>query len=81
MAEANSWSAGLIEKTRAYLREIDDWALFTDELHLKNADRRFATIGMSEVGKGIMELTDRKTGEKYSYASIDEVIADGWVVD
>ena len=81
MSKNKQWSSDLLFKTRKYLASIIDWAMFSDNLCLKNLDNRFATISLKKIGNEEFDFVDRTSGNIYSYETIDDVIADGWAVD
>lgn len=52
-----------------------------DHLHFKNEDGRFGKISIFDLMKNKMLIKDKITGADYHYASTDELIEAGWVID
>jgi hypothetical protein len=76
----NTWSDNLMEATLDALK--DCWPISPDGcLHLKNSNRSFDTISSENLLAGKLLIQDKNTGTGYLYSTIDELIADSWVVD
>ena len=48
---------------------------------MKNLDRNFGKLQVSELITGKIVVVDRRTSAAVVFASVDELIAAGWVVD
>jgi hypothetical protein len=48
---------------------------------MKNIHARFGYIELGDWLGGKLRIVDKKTGGEYIFASADELIAAGWVVD
>lgn len=82
MTEASGWSSDMNELTRDFL--TGGGVPMSDEVAMKNADGRFATVSLSYAispGTGPVDVTDCRTGEVTAYPSLDAMIAAGWAVD
>jgi hypothetical protein len=75
----NPWSDTLIEQTRSALKSSP--MTLDGTLSFKNVDGRFGQIGLSDLVSEALRVTDRRSGDSNLYASADELIAAGWVVD
>ncbi|OGQ52434.1 MAG: hypothetical protein A3J24_13235 [Deltaproteobacteria bacterium RIFCSPLOWO2_02_FULL_53_8] len=73
------FSDRLIEETRIAL---DDVPLTWDgALHMKNSNGRFGKISLENMLAKKLLIEDKVTDADYHYASADELIAAGWVID
>lgn len=73
------YSDQLIEETR---KALDDMPLTMDDhLHFKNNKGSFGKISIFDLMKNKMLIKDKITDADYHYASADELIAAGWVID
>jgi hypothetical protein len=50
-------------------------------LHLKHATSSFGTIAEGDLARGVLRVVERQTGEETTFASVEELIAAGWVID
>lgn len=76
---SNGWSDTLIEQTRAVLNL--DFAPVGNFVHMKNFNGRYAQLSLSHLINEQYILQDKDTNVSTVYASVDEVIAAGWVID
>lgn len=51
------------------------------QLHLKHASSAFGIIAGNDLACGVLKIVDRRTGTETTFASADELIAAGWVID
>ena len=65
------WSDELQEQTREFLKTYPMAAM----------KKIGGVYGVCVLEKGIYIIKDRKTAQKYSYSSINELIFDKWVID
>ncbi|MDP2805772.1 MAG: hypothetical protein Q8O24_07495, partial [Gallionellaceae bacterium] len=73
------YSDRLIEETR---KALDGMPLTMDDhLHFKNNKGSFGKISIFDLMKNKMLIKDKITDADYHYASADELIAAGWVID
>ncbi|QOT76584.1 hypothetical protein [Cupriavidus basilensis] len=76
---SDGWSETLIQQTRSMLQTLPLTA--DGYVALKNSDGRFGRVSLNDLVAGEYAVEDRSTGELRRYASVDELIADGWVID
>ncbi|MCY0854063.1 hypothetical protein [Cupriavidus sp. D39] len=75
----NGWSDTLVQQTRSTLQTLP---LTPDGyVALKHIDGAFGRISLSDLVVGRFTVEDRADGERREYASIDALIAAGWVID
>ena len=73
------WSDTLIQQTRSALQALP---LTPDGyVALKHIDGAFGRISLNDLVAGRYTVEDRADGETREYASIDALIAAGWVID
>lgn len=73
------YSDKLIEETR---QAIYDMPITRDDyLHFKNENRSFGKISTFDLMADKLLIKDKVTGTEYHYASTDELIEAGWVID
>jgi hypothetical protein len=76
----NTWSDNLKEVTRKALQ--DCWPLSEEGcLHMKNNNGGFGTMRSKDLLDEKWLIKDKKSGAEYFFATIDELIDGGWVVD
>lgn len=76
---ANKWSDRLIEDTRAALKE---WIVTPQgALHMKNLNGRYGKIFLEGLAADKLLIKGKKPEAEYHYASADELITAGWVID
>lgn len=47
----------------------------------KHIDGHFGCIALSDLSAGRFQIQDRQTDKVSTYGSIEELVADGWVLD
>ena len=75
-----SWSESLKEQTRKALAEFQCNPL-TGSIHLQNTDGSFGRITLQDLMTGRWEIHVEDSGECWTGASIDDVLAAGWAID
>ena len=76
---ANKWSDRLIAETRAAFEGCVVTPL--GALHMKNLNGSYGKILFEDLIADKLLIKDKKTEAEYFYASADELIAAGWVID
>ncbi len=80
-AALNDWSDDLKAQTRDVIEGRDILASRDGQLHLKHVTSGFGTIAEDDLWRGVLRVVDRQTGAETTFASADELIAAGWVID
>lgn len=76
----SDWSDTLKAETRKALDEM--WPLTSDgDLCLKHISSHFGIIRFHDLMRGAFLVVDRRSGAETSFASADDLIQAGWVVD
>lgn len=78
---ADTWSDTLRAQTRDVLGGRGAFVLRDGRLYLKHAGPAFGTIAGDDLARGVFRIVDRRTGAETTFASADEVIGAGWVID
>lgn len=73
------FSDKLIEETRQAIYDMP--ITHDDHLHFKNENRSFGKISILDLMANKLLVHDKDTGAEYHYASTDELIYAGWVID
>lgn len=75
----NTWSDQLIDETRNVL----DLGFFPrdDFVYMKNINGNFGKIGLQNWLDRKLIIKNKETDAEHFYATVDELIASGWVVD
>jgi len=75
----NTWSDRLIEETR----DVLDLGFVPrdDFVHMKNINGNFGKISLQNWLDRKLIIQDKKTDAEYLYATVDELIGGGWVID
>jgi hypothetical protein len=76
----NMWSSDLINVTRAAISE-HRFVPYDDAAHFKNHDSRYGFISVSNILANKLLLIDKKTNRETLYATTDELLEAGWVID
>ena len=76
----NMWSSDLINMTRAAISE-HRFVPYDDAVHFKNHDSRYGFISVSNILADKLLLIDKETNKETLYASVDELLEAGWVID
>ena len=74
------WSNELQQKTRDVLEGKGEFVPSTDAIYFKS-DNGFAEMSLADYLANNLLLTDRRTGEIYTFHSVDELLNAGWVLD
>ena len=74
------WSNELQQHTRDTLEGKGDFVPRTDAVYFKSDDD-FAEMSLADYLANRLHLTDRITGETYTFHSVDELLNAGWVLD
>ena len=77
----NEWSADLKAQTRDVIEGRGMFVSRDGRLHLKHATSAFGTIAENDIRRGVLKVVDRQTGAETTFASADDLIAAGWVID
>lgn len=78
---ADTWSDALRAQTRDILEGRGSFVPRDDQLHLKHPGSAFGTIAGGDLARGVLRVIDRRTGAGTIFASADELVAAGWVID
>lgn len=68
-------------RTRDAIGNFDILDLRDGRLHLKHVTSAFGTIVGDDLERGVLRVIDKRTGEDTTFASVDALIAAGWVID
>jgi hypothetical protein len=80
--QRTTWSTSLQETTKEVLYECPVSAFYNGNVcHLKHLDGRYGTIDLYECLAMNWRITVRDTGVVIPFETLDDLVADGWVVD
>lgn len=68
-------------RTRDAIGNFDVLNLRDGQLHLKHVTSAFGTIVGDDLERGVLRVIDKRTGEDTTFASVDALLAAGWVID
>ena len=74
------WSNELQKKTRDALEGKGEFVPLADAIYFKS-DSSFAEMSLADYLANKLHLTDRSTGEIYTFHTADELLNAGWVLD
>lgn len=77
----HGWSDALKAQTRDVIEGADLFMARDGRLHLKHVTSGFGTISAENLHRGVLKVVERRTGAQATFASTDELIAAGWVID
>ncbi len=77
----NDRSDELKAQTRDVIESRDIFAMRDSQLSLKHVTSAFGTMAEDDLCRGMLRVVDRRTGAETTFASADELIAAGWVLD
>jgi hypothetical protein len=77
----NAWSEKLQGQTRHAIEGSGVLAMRNDRLYLKHEAWRFGTIAADDMQRGVLRIVDMWTNHETTFASADELIMAGWVLD
>ncbi len=77
----STWSEAAQATTRENLTSLAILPTPDSEIALKHSDGAFATLAEDDLLAGRFRLTDRRSGEVSNFASVDDLIGAGWVLD
>lgn len=77
----DNWSDALKAQTRDVIEVRGLFVPRDGKLHLKHAVSGFGTIAGDDLARGVLKVIDRRTGAEIIFASADELVAAGWVID
>jgi hypothetical protein len=74
------WSEKSNEFTRKTLANGES-GLLGDVLHFKHIEGSFGLVDTSDILRGAIKLLDKRTMRETVFASVEELISEGWTVD
>ena len=77
----NDWSDALKAQTRKLIDSRGPIGTSDCSLSLKNTTNSFGIITESDLVNGVLRVVDRKTKAETTFATADDLIAAGWVLD
>lgn len=75
------WSDDLKAQTRDL---IEGHGMFVSRdgcLHLKHLTSASGTMSEGDLARGLLKVVERRTGTETTFATADDLIAAGWVID
>lgn len=75
------WSKELKAQTRDLIEGHDIFVSRDGRLHLKHANSTRGTILEEDLARGVLRVVEDGTGTVTTFASTDELVAAGWVID
>ena len=77
----SGWSDDLRAQTREVIEGYDIFASLDGQVHLKHAASARGVIAVDDLVRGVLRVVDRRTRAETTFASVEELIAAGWVID
>lgn len=78
---SDEWSDNLKAQTRDAIEGRDLFAIRDGQLRLKHAGSGFGAIAADDLQRGVLRMVDIRTKREVTFASADELILAGWVID
>ncbi len=80
-ASSNEWSDDLKAQTQDAVEGHGTSAMRNGQLCLKHAVSGFGAIAAVDLQRGVLRVVDMRTKREATFASANELIAAGWVLD
>jgi hypothetical protein len=80
MTAYDAWSNDAQGRTRAALDQLA-FISNSESLGLKHTDGRFGTILVKDILAGKTRVKDQETEREESFATVEDLIRAGWVID
>jgi len=80
-APFNAWSDDLKVQTQDTIGGRGAFAMRNGQLRFKHAVSGFGAIAADDLQHGVLRIVDRRTKQEVTFASANELIAAGWVLD
>lgn len=81
LPDTREWSDDLKAQTRDVIEGREIFAVRDGQFHLKHVTASFGTIAENNLARGVLRLVEGRSGAETTFASADELIAAGWVID
>jgi len=80
-APSNDWSDDLKTQTQDAIKGRGAFAMRNGQLCFKHAVSGFDAIVADDLQCGVLRIVDIRTKQEVTFASVNELIAAGWVLD
>lgn len=80
-ASSNEWSDDLKAQTQDAIEGRSAFAMRNGQLCFKHAVAGFGAITADDLQHGVLRIVDMRSNQEATIASVNELIAAGWVLD
>jgi len=80
-ASSNAWSDDLKAQTQDAIEGHSAFAMRNGQLCFKHVVSGFGAIAADDLQRGVLRIVDMRTKQETTFASVNELIAAGWVLD